>query len=53
LRRQESSNIETLLNNSTPDSSALRGQMDQATEINRHQEGNETKAKQPGRTRYT
>jgi len=27
--------------------------MHQATEIKRHQEGNETSAKQPGRTQYT
>jgi len=27
--------------------------MYQATEIKRHQEGNKTGAKQPGRTRYT
>jgi len=40
LRRQESSKIEKLLNNSTPDNSALGGQMYQATEIKRHQEGN-------------
>jgi len=39
-----------LLNNSTPNSSALGGQMHQATEIKRHQEGNKTRAKQPGRT---
>jgi len=50
---QESSKIERFLNNSTPDSSALGGQMHQATEIKRHQESNKTKAKQAGRTRYT
>jgi len=27
--------------------------MHQATEIKRHQEGNKTRAKQPGMTRYT
>jgi len=53
LRRQESSKTERLLNNSTPDSSALGGQMHQATERKRHQEGNKTGAKQPGRTRDT
>jgi len=50
LRRQESSKIETLLNNSTPDSSVLGGQKNEATEMKRHQEGSETRAKQPGRT---
>jgi len=53
LRRQESSKIERLLNNSTLDSSALGGQMYQGTEIKRHQQGNKTGAKQPGRTWYT
>jgi len=53
LRRQERSKIERLLNNTTPDSSALGGQKYQATEIKRHQEGNKTRAKQPGRTQYT
>jgi len=43
--------LERLLNNSAADSSALGGQMHQATEIKRHQEGNKTRAKQPGRTR--
>jgi len=51
LRTQESSKIEQLLNNSTPDISALGGQINQATEIKRHQEGNKTRAKEPGRTR--
>jgi len=27
--------------------------MHQATEVKRHQEGSKTRAKQPGRTRYT
>jgi len=53
LRRQESSKIERLLNNSTPDSSALGGQMHQATEIKKQQEANKTRSKQPGRTWYT
>jgi len=52
LRRQESSEIERLLNNATPDSSALGGQMYQATEIKRQQEGNKTREKQTGRTQY-
>jgi len=33
-------------------SSASGEQMRQATERKRHQEGNETRAEQPGRTRY-
>ena len=53
MRRQESYKIERLLNNSSPDSSALGGEMHQATEIKRHQEGNKTRAKQPGRTPCT
>jgi len=36
-----------LLNNSTPDSSALGGQMRQATEMRRHPESNKTGAKHP------
>jgi len=51
--QEDSSKIARFLNNSTPDSLALGGQMHQATEITRHQEGNKTRAKQPGRTRYT
>jgi len=45
--------MERLLNNSTPDSSALGGKKHQATEIKRHQVGNTTGAKQPGRPRDT